>query len=416
MSERARSERKRLVILGSGFAAFMLLKKIDADDYEVTVVSPRNHFLFTPLLPSTTVGTVELRSIIEPIRKAKRRVDFIQGEAMAIDMAARSVSCQSPDPETRFTVEYDYLVIGVGAGNNTFGIPGVAEHAVFLKELADARTIRERIISCLERADVPGISPKRRAQLLHFVVVGGGPTGIEFAAELHDLLDEDLVKSYPELVGSIRITLFEAMKTILTTFDEKLRDYTVTHFNRQGIELRLESPVEEVGEGFLRLKSGEVVDADLIVWSTGNAPRPIVASLGLPLERGRIVTDEYLRVPEHPEVYALGDCATPAGGALPQTAQAAMQEGKYLGRQLNRMARGREIEPFTFHNLGMLAYVGGSKALADIPRADVHWRGETTYFFWRSAYLTRLVSLKNKVLVLFDWIKARLFGRDLSKF
>lgn len=410
------ADRKRLVILGSGFAAFMLLKKIDADDYDVTIVSPRNHFLFTPLLPSTTVGTVELRSIIEPIRKAKRRADFIQGEAIALDLQTRSVTCQSPDPETRFTVAYDFLVISVGAENNTFGIPGVAEHAVFLKELNDARTIRERIISCLERADVPGISAERRDQLLHFVVVGGGPTGIEFAAELHDLLEEDLVKSYPELVGAIRITLFEAMKTILESFDEKLREYTVRHFNRQGIDLRLETPVAEVGHGHLKLKSGEIVNAELIVWSTGNTARPFVRGLPFGMERGRILTDNYLRVPEHPEIYALGDCATPAGTALPQTAQAAQQEGKYLGEQLNRLARGKSVEPFVFRNLGMLAYIGESKALADIPRADVQWRGESTYFFWRSAYLTRLVSLKNKVLVLFDWIKARLFGRDLSKF
>ena len=410
------SDQQRLVILGSGFAAFMLLGKIDTAAYAVTVVSPRNHFLFTPLLPSTTVGTVELRSIIEPIRKARRNVDFIQGEAMEVDLAERVVVCQSPDPETRFSVAYDTLVVAVGAGNNTFGIPGVEEHAIFLKELSDARTIRERIISCLERADVPGSPLKRRAQLLHFVVVGGGPTGIEFAAELHDLLEEDLVKSYPELVGSIRITLFEAMNTILTTFDQKLRDYTIAHFDRQGIELRLETPVEEVGEGYLKLKSGEVVDAEVIVWSTGNVARPFVERLPFAKERGRIVTDEYLRVPSHPGIYAVGDCATPGGAVLPQTAQAAMQQGKYLARALNSIANGKQPVAFSFRNLGMLAYVGGSKALADIPRADLHWRGETTYFFWRSAYLTRLVSLKNKVLVLFDWIKARLFGRDLSKF
>jgi NADH:ubiquinone reductase (non-electrogenic) len=411
------AERKRLVILGSGFAAFMLIKKIDVKAYDVTVVSPRNHFLFTPLLPSTTVGTVELRSIIEPIRKARRNIHFIQGEAVALDVDRRTVTCQSPDPDTQFTVAYDFLVISVGAENNTFGIPGVVEHAVFLKELTDARVIRERIISCLELADVPGISAERRDQLLHFVVVGGGPTGIEFAAELHDLLEEDLVKSYPQLVGQIRITLYEAMKTILTTFDAKLQEYTIKHFARQGIELLLESPVEEVGDGYLKLKSGEVVNAALIVWSTGYTARPFVKGLPFALERGnRIITDEFLRVPGHPEIHALGDCATLPGNAIPQTAQAAMQEGKYLGRQLNRMVKGKEIEPFAFKNLGMLAYVGGSKALADIPGADLQWRGESTYYFWRSAYLTRLVSLKNKLLVLFDWIKARLFGRDLSKF
>ncbi|MBC8145624.1 MAG: FAD-dependent oxidoreductase [bacterium] len=411
------SIRKRLVILGSGFAAFMILKKIDVRHYDVTIISPRNHFLFTPLLPSTTVGTVELRSIIEPIRKARRGTRYIQAEALALDIDARSISCRGHDIDSDFSHEYDYLAIAIGADNNTFGIPGVAEHAVFLKELSDARAIREKIISCLERADLPHITNERREQLLHFVVVGGGPTGVELAAELNDLLDEDLNKSYPNLVGLIRISLYEAMETILTTFDEKLREYTMAHFARQGIELHLQSPVAEVGSGYLKLKSGEVIQAELIVWSTGYAPRSFVRSLPFETERsGRILTDEYLRVIGHEEIFALGDCATYVEGPLPQTAQAAMQAGKFLGTHLNSVARGKSIEPFHFKNLGMLAYVGDHKALADIPGADIQLRGETTYFFWRSAYLTRLVSLKNKVLVLFDWIKARLFGRDLSKF
>jgi NADH:ubiquinone reductase (non-electrogenic) len=138
----AMAERKRLVILGSGFAAFKILKKIDVRRYDVTIISPRNHFLFTPLLPSTTVGTVELRSIIEPIRKARRRADFIQAEAFELDPATRTVRCRSNDHSVTFDQPYDVLVIAIGADNNTFGIPGVEEHAVFLKELSDARMIR----------------------------------------------------------------------------------------------------------------------------------------------------------------------------------------------------------------------------------------------------------------------------------
>ncbi len=410
------NERKRLVILGSGFAAVSLLKKLDADAYKVTVISPRNHFLFTPLLPSTTVGTVEFRSIIEPIRKVNRKVEFIQGECIAIDLDTRTLDCRSADPGVTFQQQYDLLVVAVGAWNATFNIPGVREHSFFLKEAIEARNIRERIVSCLERADVPGIDPKERERLLNFIIVGGGPTGVEFAAELHDLLEEDLKKSYPSLVGSINITLYEAAKTILNSFDEDLREYTVRHFARQGIELKLGSPVAEVGDEFLKLKSGEVIPAELIVWSTGNAPTGLVAKLDLPKDHGRLLTDEYLRIPEHQEIYALGDCGTVVGANLPQTAQLAMQQGKYLAKALHGMARGGKPDPFKFKNLGMLAYVGESKALADIPRAKLHWRGALTYLFWRSAYLTRLVSMKNKILVLFDWIKTAIFGRDLSKF
>ncbi|MBI4749671.1 MAG: FAD-dependent oxidoreductase [Acidobacteria bacterium] len=411
------SSKKRLVILGTGFAAVSLVKKINLRAYDVTIVSPRNHFLFTPLLPSTTVGTIEFRSIIEPIRKVRRGVKFLQGACTRVDDKNRIIHCKSVDDQVEFSVEYDQLVISVGAENNTFNIPGVREHALFLKELTDARNIRERIVSCLERASVPGISKKERDKYLHFVVVGGGPTGIEFAAELHDLLDDDLKKSYPELVNQVRITLFEAGKSVLNSFDVTLGDYTKKHFNRQGIELRLETPVAQVGTDFLKLKTGEVIPTGLIVWSTGYGPTPFIKSLPFEKDRsGRILTNEFLQITAEPTIYAMGDCATITGIQLPQTAQLAMQQGKYLAEALNKVARDKQPKPFKFVNLGMLAYIGESQALAEIPMAGVRGSGMTTFLFWRSAYLTRLVSLKNKVLVLFDWFKTFIFGRDLSKF
>ena len=410
------ASRKRLVILGSGFASMTLLKKIDLKHYSTMVVSPRNHFLFTPLLPSTTVGTVEFRSIIDPIRKAREGDEFVQGTCTAIDTTNRRITCQAVAEGSSFEVEYDILVIAVGAWNNTFGIPGVKEYAYFLKEAGDARAIRDRIVDCLERADVPGIDPEEQARLLNFVVVGGGPTGIEFAAELHDLFEEDLARSYPALVGKVNITLYEAAGTILNTFDVELREYTLQHFKRNGINVRLETPVQEVGEGYLKLKSGEVIRTGLIVWSTGYGPTGLAQAIPFAKERGRLLTDEFLMIPDHPGIYAAGDCANIAGAALPQTAQLAMQAGTYLAKSFNATARGKKIEPFKFKNLGMLAYVGESRALADIPKAGVHAHGAATYVFWRSAYLTRLVSFKNKVLVLFDWLKTWVFGRDLSKF
>jgi NADH dehydrogenase FAD-containing subunit len=414
-AEKQRSK-QRVVILGTGFASIMMVKRIDLASYDVTIISPRNHFLFTPLLPSTTVGTIEFRSIIEPVRKARKGTSYLQGECTAVDIEKRTVHCVNPESKAEFDEPYDILVIGVGAVNNTFGIKGVAEHANFLKELSDARAIRERIVSCLERASVPDIAREERDRLLHFVVVGGGPTGIEFAAELHDLLDEDLKRSYPDLVGKIRITLFEAMKSILGTFDDELKNYTLEHFKRQDIEVRLETPVAEVREECLVLKSGEEVPTGLIVWSTGYGPTGLVNSLPFPKEKGRLVTDPLLRIPEHPEIYAVGDCGMVPGADLPQTAQVAMQEGKYLANALKKLARGKMPEPFKFHNLGMLAYIGESRALADIPKVDVHSGGVGTYLFWRSAYLTRLVTWKNKILVVFDWMKTWTFGRDLSKF
>lgn len=416
MGKHRSDERRRLVILGTGFAAVMILKKINLKLYDVTVVSPRNHFLFTPLLPSTTVGTIEFRSIIEPIRKTRKGIDYIQASCTGIDPEKRTVRCSGVETDQTFTLEYDELIIAVGARNNTFGVPGVEEHAFFLKELADARVIRERIVSCLERADIPGISMQERARLLHFMIVGGGPTGVEFAAELHDLVDESLAANYPELVGLVKITLYEALPTILNAFDQDLRDYTIRHFARQDIDLKLEKTVSSVGPGYLEFKDGEREEGGLILWSTGYSPIPFVADLPFDKIRGRIVTDEYLRIPSSADIYAVGDCATVTGQNLPQTAQVAMQEGKYLGAILNRKAKGKQIKAFRYNDLGMLAYIGEHEALADIPKARLQWRGVLTFFFWRSAYITRLVSLKNKILVLFDWIKTRTFGRDMSKF
>lgn len=283
--------------------------------------------------------------------------------------------------------------------------------------MTDARKIRERIIACLERAALPGTAEDEQRRLLHFAVVGGGPTGVEFAAELYDLLVENVPRAYPQLQPLVKITVFDALPTLLSSFDQTLRDYTIRSFRRRGIELRLESFVAEVGDGWLRLRSGEVIPAGTVVWSSGVAAAPFVASLGFEKDRaGRLIVDEYLRLKSRRENYAAGDCGIVEGTALPMTAQAAMQEGKYLARSLNRLARGRRPKPFRFNNLGMLAYVGDQRALAQIPKGRIRWRGPLAYLFWRSAYLTRLVSFKNKTLVLFDWLKTAVFGRDLSRF
>jgi NADH:ubiquinone reductase (non-electrogenic) len=303
----------------------------------------------------------------------------------------------------------------VGSVNNYFHIPGVAEHALFLKELGDARAIRQRIIESLERANSPAVGDEERSRLLHFVVVGGGPTGVEFAAEMHDFLVDDLAKAFPGLVGSIRISLLEAAGHILGSFDTALAAYTIRHFQRQKIEVRMNSPVTRVDATGIYLRNGEVIPYGVLVWSTGVTPSPFLKSLSWPKSaEGRLLVDDHLRVRGIEDVFAIGDCAALEGKELPLTAQVAQQQGFYLARALGNLAVHKDVAPFRFRNLGMLAYIGGNRALADL--AAVKWRGFSAWLFWRSAYLTRLVSLKNKVLVVFDWVKGRLFGRDISRF
>ncbi len=409
------TEKQRLAILGSGFASLSLVKRIDLSLYKIAIISPRNHFLFTPLLPSTTVGTIEFRSIIEPIRTSRNEIRYYQAECISIDPEKSIAKCETVQSKEVFDLEYDHLVITVGAVNNTFGIPGVEKHALFLKELHDARKIRGKIIENFERAAVPGTPDEEKKRLLHFVVVGGGPTGVEFAAELSDFIKDDLVKWYPKLAPHATITLLEAATQILGTFDSKLSEYAMRIFQRQNIVIKTNSPVKEVQEKTILLHDGTTIQHGLVVWSTGIGPTKLLQSLPFPKNRAsRLLTDEFLRVPGTKNIYAAGDCATSEDENYPATAQVAQQEGKYLAYSFNRTALGKVPAPFRYKNLGMLAYIGDRRALADLP--NVKGRGFATFLFWRSAYLTRLVSMKNKILVLFDWMKASIFGRDISSF
>lgn len=406
--------RPTLLIVGTGFAAFSLLKNIDVERYQVTIVSPRNHFLFTPLLPSTTVGTVEFRSIIEPIRTARKGIRFHQGFCVRIDTQESVAYCEGKFKRTPFEVPYDKLVIAVGARNNTFGIPGVEEHAKFLKEISDARQIRHQIIQCFERASKPDRPVQDFEWLLHFVVVGGGPTGVEFAAEMDDFLRQDISKWFPELMPYVKITLLEAQEDILSAFDKSLSAYTTRHFARQHIRVRTNAAVKKVESAAVVLDNDEVVPYGLLVWSTGNGPTGIVADSGLPLDQGRIIVDGTFQVSNSANIYSVGDCAVIDGNPLPPTAQVAQQQGAHLAKILNKELDGKSAGPFEYRHRGMMAYVGKRKALVDTK--NVQGKGFGTWLFWRSAYLTKLMSWKNKTLVVVDWLRTFFFGRDISQF
>lgn len=408
-------DRPTIVVLGTGFAAFSFVKSIDVSRHDVHIVSPRNHFLFTPLLPSTTVGTIEFRSIIEPIRTARKDIQYYQAYCVDVDAGAHTLDCRGAFKGSPFELSYDKLIIAVGATSNTFGIPGVSEHAIFLKELADARAIRQRIIECFERACKPGRAEDELRAMLHFVVVGGGPTGVEFSAELHDFVRQDLSKWFPDLSSYVQITLLEAQGDILTALDQKLSDYALKHFQRSGVEVRTESPVKAVLEDSVLLKDSEEIPCGLVVWSTGIGPTDFVKSLSFSKdELHRLLTDESLSLSGVQDIYALGDCATISGNDLPPTAQVAQQEGRYLARTFNRVARGKPVGVFAYRHMGMMTYIGDRRALLD--SKNIKGRGFVTWLFWRSAYLTKLVSLKNKILVLQDWLKTSIFGRDISRF
>lgn len=228
--------KKRLIILGSGWGAVSVLKHLEPGQFEVVVVSPRNYFMFTPLLPSVTVGTVEARSIVEPIRKIvakqykKHPINFLEAECMSVNPERKTIRCQDRSGVVgtveSFDLDYDLLVVAIGATPNTYRTPGVEQYAHFLKEIPDARRIRDVMIDNVETASIPGQPAEERKRLLHIVVVGGGPTGVEFAAEAADFLREDVAKIYPNVIEDCKVTLVHSRDSVLNTYDKTISDYT----------------------------------------------------------------------------------------------------------------------------------------------------------------------------------------------
>ncbi|KAG9159392.1 hypothetical protein Leryth_010940 [Lithospermum erythrorhizon] len=321
------NKKKRVVVLGTGWAATSFLKNLKDPSYDVRVISPRNYFAFTPLLPSVTCGTVDARSVVEPvrniIRKKRANMHFLEAECFKIDAENKKVYCRSNldnslNGEEEFIVDYDYLVISVGARVNTFNIPGVSENCHFLKEVEDAQKIRRTVIDCFERASLPNLSDEERKRILHFVIVGGGPTGVEFAAQLHDFVNEDVVRLYPTVKDLVKITLLEATDHILSMFDKRITAFAEEKFQRDGIQLKTGSMVVGVSNKELstkQVKSGEkaVIPYGMVVWSTGIGTRPVIMDFMKQIgqaSRRVLATDEWLRVEGSDNIYALGDCAT----------------------------------------------------------------------------------------------------------
>jgi NADH:ubiquinone reductase (non-electrogenic) len=447
--------KKTLVILGTGWGSVSLLKKLDTENYNVIVISPRNYFLFTPLLPSCTTGLIEHRSIMEPIRSILRQkkaaVKFYEAECTSIDPERKVVKI-SDNSEIRADVletevPYDMLVVGVGAENSTFGIPGVKEHSCFLKEIGDAQNIRKRIMDCVETATFKDQTPDEIDRLLHMVVVGGGPTGVEFAGELQDFFEEDIKKLIPEISHRFKVTLIEALPNVLPSFSKHLIEYTESTFKEEKIDIKTKTMVKRVTDKTVEAeftgpdgkKETVVLPYGLLVWATGNAVRGVVRDLmaKIPAQkdsRRGLAVNEYLVVQGTRDIWAVGDCAV--AGYAP-TAQVASQEGNFLARLFNNMAkteqleqhirelsstlnlhpgnsaeishqieeserqlrRIKDIKPFHYSHQGSLAYIGSEKAVADISwfNGNLASGGSLTFLFWRSAYLSMCFSSKSCV-------------------
>lgn len=410
------TEKPKIVVLGSGFGAAGLLKNIDHTAYDITLISPRNHFLFTPLLASSAVGTLELRSIAEPVRELLGPNDiFYRAKAEKIDRQRKVVICKQVGDDLSFEVPYDKLVISVGAVTNSFGIPGVKENCSFLKDSPDSAAIRAKVINLFEKASLKSTPVEEKYRLLSFVIIGGGPTGVEFTGELSDFARREASRAYSRVKDYVRISLIEAGPSILTVFSAPLQEHALATLRKNNVQVRTGIPVVAVDPEVVKLKDGSAVPFGLAVWSSGIKPNEVVNQLGVPLDsRGRVTIDKRLKVAGADDIYALGDCAAIASDNLAPTAQVANQQGLYLGKAFNRMSDGKVPAEFAFKDQGRLAYVGGGDAVADLPFAKV--KGFPAWVFWRSVYLSKLSSVRSQIQVCFDWAKGALFGRDTSEF
>eukprot|EP00252_Welwitschia_mirabilis_P013806 TRINITY_DN3042_c0_g2_i2.p1 TRINITY_DN3042_c0_g2~~TRINITY_DN3042_c0_g2_i2.p1 ORF type:complete len:535 (+),score=94.69 TRINITY_DN3042_c0_g2_i2:525-2129(+) len=525
--------RKKIVVLGTGWAGTTFLRNLDSSKYDVEVVSPCNYFVFTPLLPSVTCGTVEARSIVEPIRRIiknkKESMRYWEAECLEINPNEKKIVCHSQgnaaiQGKESFILDYDYLIIAVGAKPNTFNTPGVVEHCHFLKEIGDTQKIRTSIVDCFERASLPHLSDEDRRRILHFLVVGGGPTGVEFAAELHDFIYEDLIKLYPSVKELVKITVIQSGDHILNTFDNRITEFAEQKFQRDGIELQTGCRVIEVRDDCIVMKDKSTntklaMSYGMIVWSTGIGTIPVISQFMEKIgQNGRrvLATDEWLRVKGCDSVYALGDCSTieqrkvmediadifkvadkdnsgtltveefnnvlkdicerypqieiymkrkhmkdvrkllegaeenkevkkielnieqfkaalsevdSQMKSLPATAQVAAQQGHYLANCFNNMDKFEKLpegpmrvrgtgrhrfHPFQYRHLGQFAPLGGEQTAAELP-GDWISIGHSTQWLWYSVYASKQVSWRTRVMVMFDWTKRFVFGRDSSR-
>jgi NADH dehydrogenase FAD-containing subunit len=388
----------RVVIVGCGWAGFRIAQDLDKNKFDVHLVSPRNHFLFTPLLPSTAVGTLEFRAIQEPVRTIPH-MHYSQAWVKSIDFDASSLSCVDAFTDHAFSFElpYDVLLLAPGGETNTFNVKGVNgnPNVFFLKQLQDSRKIRNKLIDCFERASSPALVDdlEHRKKLLNFVVVGGGPTSVEFAAELYDFLKEDVSRWYPDLYKLTRVQIVEASGHLLGSFNAGLVSYVEHLFKSRNIELLTDRQVKEVTEDEVVLGNGERIPFGLVVWSTGIKQVPLIDQLSAdsvskyPLH-GRLRVDKYLRVLKpvvsagapvecvgNGRVFALGDCAADSERPLPALAQVALQQGKYVAKLLNTVTDVKLVEQtkqpgFKYQHLGSMASVGQWKGVFDVPRGE----------------------------------------------
>ena len=397
--------RERVVIIGVGFAGMNAARVLEKENVEVVVIDKNNYHTFLPLLYQVATSGLNSADVAYPARglfRRRRRVLFRQGNVIGVDWENQKVLLQDEDP-----VEYDHLIIGAGTSANYFGVPGAAEHTFPLYSMSDALRVRNHLLSLFEAADA------RRdlihAGVLNVVVVGGGPTGVETAGSIAELVDHVLESDFHDLdVHRARVILVEQSDALLQAFDRDLGDYARSTLSQMGVEVRLNTSVKTVGKDFVVVgDEDEFIPTRMVIWGAGNRAVAVADDLGVQQgPGGRIVTHPDCSVPGKKNVYAVGDIAAipdGEGGFLPGLAQVAIQSGRHAAKQILRTIRHQPHTRLRYHDKGIMATIGRKAAVAELTTGQ-KLTGYPAWAAWLGLHLLYLVGMRNRVSVTFNWM------------
>jgi NADH dehydrogenase len=416
----SRGTTTRVVILGGGFGGLYAALRLQQllkhrSDVDVTLVSRENFFLLTPMLPQVAASGIDTRHIVTPIRSVCRSVRFFEADVESVDVAGKTVTISHAGGASH-VIAYDHLLLALGSVTNFFGIPGVAEHSLTIKTLADAVRLRNRVLDMLESAELED-DPEKRRSLLSFVVVGAGFAGVETAAEM-DVFARKAARVYRNFKpADIKIALVDGGPRVLPDMRERLGDITRRTLEKRGVQTMLGTFVRSVDQEGVTLADGTNIPATTVVWAGGVAPNPLVASLPCATQRGRVPADANLAVTGNAGLWAIGDCAyiKPADSdrPYPPTAQHAVRMGPHVAENIVAAIDGRPLRPFIYKMKGQMANLGDREAVAMLGGIQVS--GFPAWWLWRTYYLMRLPTLDRRIRVAIDWTLDLIFPRDIVK-
>jgi NADH dehydrogenase len=398
------SDRPKVLVLGAGFAGVGAARKLHKAPVDVLLVDRHDYHTFQPLLYQVATDVLDPVTVGHPVREFVEHQDNLRFARATIDrvhLDRRTVTFTDWDPQS-----YDYLVVGLGARVNYFGTKGADEHAFPLYTLNDAVKLKYHLLDQFETA--AKAPPEGSERLLDTVVVGGGPTGVEFAGAFAELLFHTMAEDAPDHpIANATITLVEHGDRLLKMFDEGLSDYTRQVLEERGVHVRLGEAVTEIGPESVTLGSGEVLHATTTVWGAGLQPSPLAEQLSSDLQHGRVPVDEMLQLDGHPEVFVAGDLAwitdAKTRAVLPQLGSVALQSGEHVGKTIDRMIRKhKDPEPFTYLDKGSMATIGRGSAVAVVP-PGLHLTGHPAFAMWGAVHLALLSGGDSRTAALMNW-------------